>query len=259
MDASAHPLPLPRPTARRWPWPLPALAVWLAAWALLLGLRAVGAAPAVALLAGQSLALLVAWRWRQASVWRRLMVAGGFALSAVGSGMAAGLPPWGWLLPLALLLVLYPLRAWRDAPLFPTPREALAGAAALTALPPGARLLDAGCGLGHGLLALRAEWPQARLCGTEWSWPLRLAAGLRCPWARLRRGDMWADDWSGYALVYLFQRPESMARAWAKAQAEMAPGSWLASLSFPVPALPPTASVQRPGHPPLWLYRVGPR
>jgi hypothetical protein len=33
---------------------------------------------------------------------------------------------------------------------------------------------------------------------------------------------MWRADWSGYQLVYLFQRPESMARAWAKGCAEMA-------------------------------------
>ena len=65
----------------------------------------------------------------------------------------------------------------------PSPRAALAGASALLALPPGARLLDAGCGLGHGLAALRTEFPQARIDGIEWSWPLRLAAGLRCRWA----------------------------------------------------------------------------
>ena len=50
------------------------------------------------------------------------------------------------------------------------------------------------------------------------AWPARCAAQ-----ARVRRADMWKTDWSGYQMVYLFQRPESMARAAAKAQAEMAP------------------------------------
>ena len=69
---------------------------------------------------------------------------------------------------------------------------------------------------------------------------------------------MWQSDWSGLALVYLFQRPESMARALAKAQAEMAPGSWLASLEFAAAGTEPTASLQRLGAKPVWLYQVPP-
>ena len=59
-----------------------------------------------------------------------------------------------------------------------------------------------------------------------------LAARLRCPYARVRRADLWRGRWSGYDLVYLFQRPESMPRALAKACAEMARGSWVVSLEF---------------------------
>ena len=201
---------------------------------------------------------------RAASGWRRLMVAGGFPVSALAGGAAAGLggalPAWAWLLPLAALLLAYPLRAWRDAPLFPTPAGALAGLAAAAPLPAGARVLDAGCGLGHGLAALHAQYPQARLEGIEWSWPWRLAAAARCRWARVRQGDMWAADWSGQALVYLFQRPESMARALAKAEAEMAPGAWLVSLEFAVPGVAPAAVLRpaggRSGAKPVWLYRI---
>ena len=47
--------------------------------------------------------------------------------------------------------------------------------------PPGAHVLDAGCGLGHGLQALRRAYPQAQLHGMEWSWPLRLLCGVVCP------------------------------------------------------------------------------
>jgi hypothetical protein len=153
-------------------------------------------------------------------------------------------------------LLLYPLNAWRDAPLFPTPPQALDALALNAPLPPGARVLDAGCGLGHGLHALRRAYPHARLEGVEWSWPLAWAARLRCRFASVRRADLWAHSWAGYGLIYLFQRPESMARALAKAQAEMAPRSWLASLEFEVTGWLPHARLSCPDGRPLWLYRL---
>jgi len=49
--------------------------------------------------------------------WRRAIIGLGFPLSLALSGVAT-LPAWAWLLPLALLLLIYPLNAWRDAPCF---------------------------------------------------------------------------------------------------------------------------------------------
>jgi hypothetical protein len=190
------------------------------------------------------------------SWWRRSFIAAGFPLSLVLTG-AVALPAWAWLAPLALLLLVYPLNAWRDAPVFPTPRQALDGLAEQAPQAPQARVLDAGCGIGDGLKALRRAYPQARIDGVEWSWPLRLLCALRCPWARVRQGDMWRVDWSGYQVVYLFQRPESMARAWVKARAELAPGAWLISLEFPVPDAPPQSKLHLPGGRVVWLYQVG--
>ncbi len=237
----------------RLPWPLPALLAWGAAWALYLVLQPRWGAPA-ALLGATGVGVLASL-WGQ-GWWRRVWIALGFPLSLVLTG-AATLPAWAWLLPLAVLLLVYPLNAWRDAPLFPTPRGALRGLDALAPLPPGAAVLDAGCGLGDGLLALRTAYPLARLRGLEWSWPLALLCRLRCPWAEVRRGDIWAAGWGAYQMVYLFQRPESMARAAAKAQAEMAPGSWLVSLAFEVPGL--AACAQLPGFAGqgVWIYRLG--
>ena len=256
-----------------WHWPAPALLTWLAAWALMILLSPASRTGAWA--AAAALGMLVAGVMRQTSRWRRLLVAAGFPASALIKTLASagtatsaasqagsllpsdGMPAWVWLLPAALLLAVYPLRAWRDAPLFPTPAGALQGLAALAPLPAGARVLDAGCGLGHGLAALHDEYPLVAIEGVEWSWPLRLAAAMRCPWARVRQGDMWQDDWSGLGLVYVFQRPESMARALAKARAELAPGAWLASLEFAAPDVAPTAVLQGPGAKPVWLYRQG--
>ena len=241
----------PRWHPARWPWPLPALAAWLAGWGLFAAASAAGwplPGLALALLAGALAALPVA------GLGRRLWVAAGFPASAVALGVAPGVPGWVWLLPLLPLLMLYPLRAWRDAPFFPTPAEALDGLADRVGQP--ARVLEAGCGLGHGLAALRAQFPHAELVGLEWSPLLARAARRRRPDARVRRGDLWAECWQGYDLVYLFQRPESMARAWAKAQAEMAPGCWLASLEFPVPGVAPSARLPGADGRPVWLYRV---
>jgi hypothetical protein len=238
------------------PWPAPALLLWLACGLLQALLLRLGAPAAVALATSVGLGALAALL--ADAPWRRWMLALGWPALSLAAGLSAGLPAWTWLLPLALLLLAYPLRAWRDAPMFPTPAEALDGLADLAPLPDDARVRDAGCGMGHGLQALRRSYPQARLEGIEWSLPLRLIAGLRCPWARLRRGDLWADGWQGLAMVYVFQRPESMERVWAKARAELAPGAWLVSLAFEVPGIVPAATL--PAGPSrrhaVWIYRM---
>ncbi len=255
----------PRPPSARprskagwvWRWPLPALLAWFGAWALTLLLPAAGVAAMPAQCCGMALSGAVAWALPQASAWRRWLTALGFPLALLASGALSAWPAWCWLLPLALLWLAYPLRAWRDAPLYPTPLLALQGLAEQAVLPAGARILDAGCGLGHGLKALQREWPLARIEGVESSWLLRLACALRCRFAQVRQGDMWQRDWSGCAMVYLFQRPESMAGAWSKAQREMAGGSWLLSLAFEVPGAVAEVVLSRPGSHPVWLYRIG--
>lgn len=240
-----------RPMA--WPWPLPALGAWALAWVAWLGAGRAGLPALAALGLACALGLVLALACR--SAWRRLLVASGFPLAALAQGLAAGWPAWTWLLLLAPLLLAYPVRAWRDAPIFPTPADALQGLPAVVGTP--REVLDAGCGLGHGLRALHRLWPEARCHGVEWSPVLALATRLACPWAQVRRGDMWRPSWAGFDLVYLFQRPESMARAHRKAEAEMAEGSWLVSLEFEVPAERAWARLQSPCGRPVWVYRIG--
>lgn len=232
-------------------WPVPALLVWGGAWLLFVGGQRwlpwwAAAGWAVVFSIGASL-----WggTW-----WRRALLALGFPLSFAVL-VAGSLPGWGWLLLLGGLLLVYPLNAWRDAPVFPTPAGALDGLAQVLPLPAGARVLDAGCGLGHGLCALHQAWPQVQLHGVEWSWVLRWIGALRCPWARVRQGDMWAIDWSGYDLVYLFQRPESMTRAAVKSLTEMSDGAWLVSLNFPLDDVQPTHCLPLPDGRHVYAYR----
>ena len=238
-------------------WPLPALLVWAGAWGVFIGLRSLGTPGWVGLLlcsAGAALlAALAATRWRQAFIGL------GFPVSLLLSGLGGPLPGWVWLVLLLVLLALYPPHTWADAPVFPTPRGALRGMAALVPLAPGARVVDAGCGMGDGLRELHAEYPHVQLEGLEWSRPLSLLCAWRCRWllvpAGVRRADIWAADWSPYAMVYLFQRPESMDRAMDKAAAELLPGHWLASLEFEAEGLEPTAVHHCPDGRPVWLYQ----
>jgi SAM-dependent methyltransferase len=191
--------------------------------------------------------------------WRRALALGGLPAALLLHSLVADWPAWIWLAPAAVLLALYPLSAWRDAPWFPTPPDALLALAPRLGLAPEARILDAGSGLGHGLIALRRAFPRARLEGVERSALLAWASALRRPdGVAVRRADLWSAPWSGCDLVYLFQRPESMAPAWRKACRELRPGSWLVSLEFPVPGQAPTLQTDAPpgGARAVYAYRI---
>jgi hypothetical protein len=238
-------------------WPVPALLAWAAAWGGF-KLFSFAGAPAALALAGATAVGVACSLWGN-SWWRRLLIGGGFPLSlalVLTSQGSLAVPAWVWLAALTLVLLVYPLNAWRDAPFFPTPSGALSELAALAPLPMQALILDAGCGLGHGLRALRQAYPQAQWFGLEWSWLLRWLCALRCPWARVRRADIWSADWSAYHLVYLFQRPESMPRVVAKAAAELQPGAWMVSLEFAARELQPTTQYRSSSGRMVWLYRT---
>ncbi|MBL8289202.1 MAG: class I SAM-dependent methyltransferase [Rubrivivax sp.] len=256
MNASTPAAP---PTPARLPWPLPALLVWLSGW-LAAGLLQQGGAASWALAGGTATA--AAASLAIAGGVRRLIAALGFPLSAVALAWVEGpVASFWWLAALAPLALAYPLRAWRDAPFFPTPAGALQGIERIVQPAPGC-VLDAGCGLGHGLAALGRAWPQARLQGVEWSAPMAWLAARRLRCARIERADMWAASWAAFDLVYLFQRPETMARAWAKAAAEIGGrpgGGWLVSLEFAVPGVEPAARLQRGGGRPVYVYRIDAR
>ncbi len=263
-------------------WPLPAVFAWVGGWALMLTASWLGWPAGVALLLG-----LVPGLWFQGWVpagWRRWVVLGGLPLLMLTTAGASSVGPWGWLALALLMLALYPLQAWRDAPVFPTPPEALRCLGEAVALAPDSEVLDAGSGLGHGMVALRQAFPLARIHGVESSLALvmlsrwRLRRGYRhnldrnpepgssstsgaldpsTATPRVLRGDMWAISWAGFDLVYLFQRPESMPRAWDKACREMAAGAWLVSLEFDVPGVTAARRLTCPDGRNLWIYQLG--
>ena len=72
----------------------------------------------------------------------------------------------------------------------------------------------------------------------------------------MRRDDLWQTDWSRVQVVYLFQRPESMARTVAKTRAELRADAWLASLEFEASGLRPQAVHACADGRTVWLYRT---
>lgn len=242
---------------RYFPWPVPAVFVWMFAWGTYYIALGLGLGLHSAFILSLSISLLmgicgVSW-------WRKVFIAGGFPVSFVimaSSDAVAHMPAWLWLIPLSLLLWIYPVRAWKDAPLFPTPQDALTDLNTKAPLPEGALVMDAGCGLGHGLFALRTAYPKAELIGVEWSWLLKFVCQLRCPWARIVRANIWDLSWSSFDMVYVFQRPESMHRASDKALQELKPGAWLVSLEFEAEVLVSSAQIQTSGGKMVWLYQV---
>ena len=238
-------------------WPFSALVVWGAAWLCYNFLAEQGTHPSVAMLMATSLGVLAAaLAWLKGiSKARAASLSMGFPVSLWLLGNAS-FPAWVWLLPLALVIWIYPMHAWRDAPVFPTPLNALRDIPRWAILPAQAKILDAGCGAGDGLKALRLAYVNAQWIGIEFSRPLSWVAKFRCPWAEVRCGDIWLDDWGAYDMVYLFQRPETMPRAVEKAKAEMKPGAWLVSLEFEAAELKSTAVAEASPNRPVWLYQA---
>jgi SAM-dependent methyltransferase len=230
----------------RLPWPLPALLTWVLAWVLALALQRTLQAGGWALALGAAAGALCALGGTTPA--RRLWMAAGFPLSVAAvwafAGGSGAFGAWVWLLMAACVLAVYPLGAWKDAPLFPTPARALDALPLWAPLPTlradgsPPQVLDAGCGLGDGLVALHRVYPHAQLQGIEHSRLLAALARVRLSRKRVRAsvrvGDLWAQPWLGFDAVYLFQRPETMPRAAAKGGAELAPGAWLISLEFPI-------------------------
>lgn len=235
-------------------WPLPALLAWGSSWLIFKGLHLVGLSETIALV------LAAFWGGFLSRLghtpMRKALIVLGFPMSMVVSSSTISIPPIAWLFLLGLIVLVYPRKAWRDAPLFPTPKKALRELQQHIVLPAGARILDAGSGLGDGLLALRDAFPRAELHGVEMSWPLRVLSAMRCSFARIRQGDIWLVDWRSFDMVYMFQRPESMPRAVEKAEAELRRGAWLVSLEFEAQELIPNATLTCRDGRPVWIYQV---
>lgn len=116
---------------------------------------------------------------------------------------------------------------------------------------PGKRFqfIDIGSGLGGVLTHLARVRPDGDYYGVEsaplpylWSW-LRIRFG-RYRHCRVRWGDFWDYDLSGFDVVFAYLSPAPMERLWQKAKAEMKPGAVFISSTFSIPGQIPAQTVQ---------------
>ena len=186
-----------------------------------------------ALLQGSS-AVVAAWGMR-APVWWLPIHLGFLPLAVLARGME--LPSWLWASGFLLLLLVFWRTDTSQVPLYLSNSKTRSALALLLPATP-CRVIDLGCGDGALLRHLAGARPDCSFVGIEhapltWAWAWLAARGSGN--LRIRRGDFWNHALTGYDLVYAFLSPVPMARIWAKACAEMAPGACFVSNSFVVP------------------------
>lgn len=201
------------------------------------------------------------WHFRpsqELSSWAKAMRAGMFPASYCALWASVWLPSWTWGLCFLAGLLVYPRLDASTAPLWRSPKElglSLGMALSTMDFKPGTAL-DAGCGLGDGVLAMRTAIPDAQVDGMESAWLPWIIAMLRCG-KGISRIDMWSASWSEYDLVYLFLRPEAMPRAKEKCARELRPEAIVACLDFPIPdSLPLLVFEPKEGRQ-VRLYKAG--
>lgn len=190
--------------------------------------------------------------------WLPLAIAMPFAVSAA-SGPA--LPWWGWAMGLCGLMLIYGGGIATRVPLYLSNQAAIQRLGELLPRTAGVRACDLGAGLGGPLAGLARIRPDAQITGVEASPLPWLACRLRCGSRRNARavfGDIFAHDLQGYDLVYVFLSPAPMPRLWAKATAEMRPGTLLVSNTFAIPEVIPEQIIKLPGRADaqLFVYRL---
>lgn len=170
---------------------------------------------------------------------------------AVTAAVAAGLPPWLYLLALGLTLAFGRNALFARVPLYRSSLEAVRLLA--TELPAGASLLEAGSGDGRFALALARARPDLQILALENAWGSALVAALR--WhlagrpANLRVGcrSFWREDWGRYDIVYVFLSPSPMSEVWNQFRQQAKPGGLLISNTFEIPGAEPCRRVALSG------------
>jgi hypothetical protein len=235
QDAAAHPRGL-----RAWPPALVSLLSILAACLVLVPLWSLGWRAEILVLSQGAIALLLS-RWLGLPAWWQVINAAFVPLAWLVA--QADVHP-GWFLAGFLLLAVTSLGSLRTrVPLYLSSREAALRVAELA--PPGATVIDLGCGLGGWLNTLHQTRPDLRLAGVEMA-PLNwLISRLRLSRkADIRLGSLWESDLTQQDIVYAYLSPAPMARLWEKATGEMRPGSLLISNSFAIPGQTPDRVIE---------------
>lgn len=214
-------------------WPTLSLFSWISDWLLFLILVQLDFLSSIAFSIVLCFVVIKLFIIRT-SKWKKIFLALGFPLSSFLLQINQASSTIGWLMPLLILLIVYPPKSWNDAPIFPTPKDALLGLNYILNLKNNSKILDFGSGAGHGIKAILQEWPKSYVFGVENSILLYLYTKIKYRKATIIFENMWDVHLSNFNVLYVFQRPETMTSIWKKAKKEMAPGSFVISLSFPI-------------------------
>ncbi|MGZ3182243.1 MAG: SAM-dependent methyltransferase [Telluria sp.] len=172
---------------------------------------------------------------------------------------SAQVSPYLYLGCFAFMLVLYWSTFRTQVPYYPSGRRVWEAVEQL--LPAGQPLavIDIGSGLGGMALHLARTRPACAVTGIELAPLPWLVSRFRAIYAsghvKFVRGDYHRLDFSRYDLVFAYLSPAAMPALWAKASAEMRPGSMLVSYEFDIPSQNATVSiVPTPGRPQLYVW-----
>ena len=153
---------------------------------------------------------------------------------------AFALPSGVYLAGFLLLLALYWSTYRTQVPYYPSGPAGWRAVAAI--LPSGSlRIVDIGSGFGGMVRHLARERADCTVLGVELAplpcWVAKFintASGSR---GRILHGDYQELDFAEYDVVFAYLSPAAMPDLWAKARAEMRPGSLLLSYEFAIPGI----------------------
>ncbi|MBV8635615.1 MAG: class I SAM-dependent methyltransferase [Burkholderiaceae bacterium] len=153
---------------------------------------------------------------------------------------ALALPSGAYLAGFLILLVLYWGTYRTQVPYYPSGPAGWRAVAAI--LPSGSlRIVDIGSGFGGMVRHLARERPDCDVIGIELAplpcWVAKLVNTASRSRGRILHGDYQALDFAEYDVIFAYLSPAAMPDLWAKARAEMRPGSLLLSYEFAIPGV----------------------
>jgi hypothetical protein len=177
------------------------------------------------------------------------------------AGLQLSIDPGWFLLGFMVLLLVYRGALSGQVPLYLSNSASVAAIAAQIPAKQRITLIDLGAGIGSSLIPLARLRPDCQFVGVE-NAPLTWLVG----WLRTRGqknlewrwGSLWQTPLAGADIVYAFLSPVPMPELWAKARAEMRPGTLFLSNTFAVPEVDPSFVVEVDCTParPLYGYRL---
>lgn len=157
----------------------------------------------------------------------------------------SSVPSWVYPAALVFCLLIYWNSASEQVPLYLTNRRTWKALSDMVEASKAQSFVDLGSGIGGVVTYLAGAHPALKAIGLETAPLVFLASRVRVMLARRANAQViyksiWDEDLSAHDIVYCFLSPVPMPRMFAKAKAEMRPGTLFISNSFAVPGEEPT-------------------